>query len=235
MMTTNFGLFLDRESLGPRVLKNPTVALGACLVDMDRVCIHIEEGEECIKEVYVPPVEGQEEDLLCVRSFWERNESNKKQLEEWRGVEGGHEKRTLKVKEFVQWCEKVCQGKKVELFVDTPLYDVVGVDALLDSCSWEDKPPSWSYLLKGEDGKRMYSKIIDISSYLEGALLLHPQNMERCRKHPGGLPNVTRIAYNLPSPPNFPYTRDHHCSHDAARRGLEFASIRNYLKIYSVV
>ena len=34
-MERHYGLFLDRESLGPRVLKNPTVALGIALIDMD--------------------------------------------------------------------------------------------------------------------------------------------------------------------------------------------------------
>lgn len=233
---SNYGLFLDRESLGPRVLKNPTVALGACLIDMDNVCLASNEGEACIKEVYIPSVPGQEEDPGCVRSFWERNESNKKQLEEWRKQSGEYEKRTLVIKEFVEECEKWCRGKKVELFVDTPLYDVVGIDALLDQCEeWEGKLPSWAFILKNEDGERVYSKIIDTSSWLEGALLLHPGNMERARKYPGGLSNVTRLAYCLPPQPNFPYKIDHHSSHDACCKGLEFASIRKHLKQYSVV
>lgn len=230
----NYGLFLDRESVGPRVLKNPTVAIGVALIDMDRVCLAKDgEGGECLKEFYIPPLPGQEEDPQCVKDFWDRSVSNQLQLEEWRKIPPGEEKRTIVVKEFIDYCDRICHGKRVELFVDNPHFDTSGIDVLLDSTPhWEDKPPSWNFLLK-KDGKRVYSKIVDVSSYLEGVLHLHPDTSEFARKLKGGLPQLIRELYTLPPAPNFPYNRDHHCSHDAARRGLEFASLRNLLKPHS--
>lgn len=231
-MQTNYGLFLDRESLGPRVLTNPTVALGVALLDMDNLCLAVMDGNVCVKETYVPPLEHQQEDPECMQNFWLKNDQNQRQLHEWEQYKGLDPSiRTLYVKEFVQYCERICHQKKVELFVDTPLFDVVGIDALLDNTDpWEDKPPSWNFLLKNNEGKRVYNRIICTSSYLEGAMFLHPANSTLVRQAPGGIRRVVRKMYGIPDPPPFPYQLDHHCSHDAARRGWEFAWIRAHLK-----
>lgn len=231
----HYGLFLDRESLGPRVLKNPTVALGVALIDMDNCCLAEFNGSACIKEVYIPPLPGQSMDTECVENFWMRNESTKRQLLEWQGQpKATPQERTEILREFIQYCEAICEGKNVELFVDTPLFDVVGMDALLDTtANWPGKPPSWNFLLKNSQGKHIYTRVIDISSYLEGALCLHPGNAKFAREAPGGVRCITRWLYRIPEPPPFPYTVDHHCSHDAARRGWEFAWIRAHLKHHS--
>lgn len=238
-MTTNrhYGLFLDRESLGPRVLKNPTVALGIALIDMENVCLATFEGVPCVREIYIPPLEGQVEDKECIQNFWMRNESTRRQLEEWRQQKPVTiQERTRILKEFVQYCERICEGRQVELFVDTPLFDVVGIDALLETTGdWEGKPPSWNFLLKDHLGKHIYTRIIDISSYLEGALCLHPGNGHWVRQTPGGVRYVARCVYQIPDPPPFPYIVDHHCSHDAARRGWEFAWIRAHLQFISPI
>jgi hypothetical protein len=234
-MERHYGLFLDRESLGPRVLKNPTVALGVALIDMDNCCLAEFNGSACIKEVYIPPLPGQILDDDCVKTFWMRNESTKRQLQEWQQQPpANYLERTAIIREFVQYCETICEGRKVELFVDTPLFDVVGIDALLETTlPWPGKPPSWNFLLKDLKGKHTYTRVIDISSYLEGALCLHPENAKLAREAPGGVRSITRWLYRIPEPPPFPYTVDHHCSHDAARRGWEFAWIRAHLKHYS--
>lgn len=238
MSNHHYGLFLDRESLGPRVLKHPTVALGVALIDMDTVSIAEFNGSPCVKEVYIPPLPGQEEDPECIKNFWMRNESTRKQLFEWRQLQPvGGEERTRILMEFIQYCEKICAGKKVELFVDTPLFDVIGVDALLETTRpWPGKPPSWNHLLRDlYTGERVYTKVLDISSYLEGVLCLHPDNSHWARRAPGGVRNVVRQVFQIPDPPLFPYDADHHCSHDAARRGWEFAWIRHYLKPLSPI
>lgn len=238
-MNHQYGLFLDRESLGPRVLKNPTVALGVALVDMDLVCIAEHQGMPCVKEVYIPPLVGQVEDPECVLNFWMRDESRRRQLDEWRQLKPvSYQERTAVLREFIQYCETICEGKQVELFVDTPLFDVVGIDALLETTGpWPGKPPSWSFILKdpSSSGKHVYTRIVDISSYLEGVLCLHPANSQLARQAPGGVRAVARWIYQIPEPPPFSYTVDHHCSHDAARRGWEFAWIRHHLRWFSPV
>ena len=231
-MEHQYGLFLDRESLGPKVLRNPTVALGVALIDMTTCSLAEFNGAPCIKEVYIPPLPGQYIDEECVQNFWMRNESTRRQLEEWRQL--GPQDRTPIIREFVEYCELICRGKQVELFVDTPLFDVVGIDALLETTApWPGKPPSWNFLLRDPQGKHYYTRITDISSYLEGALCLHPGNAQWARQAPGGVRSVARWIYGIPDPPPFPYTADHHCSHDAARRGWEFAWIRAHLQHFS--
>lgn len=236
-MNQRYALFVDRESTGQRVIKNPTVALGVALVNMDTCCLAEFNGTPCVKEVYIPPIAGQVVDEECVQNFWMRNESNRRQLAEWRaqGVVNPRE-RTKILREFIQYCEAICEGKNVELLVDTPLFDVVGIDTLLDTTDpWPGKPPSWSYLLKDAYGKHTYTRIVDISSYLEGALCLHPDNSQWVRNMPGGLSAMVRAVYRIPDPPPVPYIVDHHCSHDAASRGCEFAWIRCHLRWFSPV
>jgi hypothetical protein len=223
-------LSLDCEAAGQNVLKHPVVSLGVALVE-ENATIAVDKDKLALREYFIPPKDGQ---CICTRTFsefWNRP-CNINQFQQWNEYCASKLSRDEVVKEFICYVENLCEGKKVKQLVDTAGFDVSRIDALLaDTIEWEGKPDSWAYIQRHpRTNKRIYSPILDVSSYYEGQLyFLGDSELEKAKLEKGGLKKALRYYYQIPDP-LFLYQADHWSSHDAARMGLDFTWIKWHLR-----
>lgn len=226
-------LSLDCESAGQNVLKHPVVSLGVALCNSDTVTLCTDkEGKLTLREYFIPKKTGQ---IICPRTFsefWNRP-NNIEQFQQW--ADFCYQTQFTRdeiVKEFICYAEQLCEGKSVKQIVDTAGFDVSRIDALLaDTEDWGDKPESWAYLQRHpRTEKRIYTPVLDVSSYYEGQLsFLSEEEIKRAKLEKGGLKRALRYYYHIPEPV-FLYQSDHWSSHDAARIGLDFSWIKWHLE-----
>jgi hypothetical protein len=223
-------LSLDCEAAGQNVLKHPVVSLGVALIE-ENAMVANHNGKLALREYFIPPKPGQ---TICTRTFtefWNRP-CNTDQFNQWNKFCSIGLSRDEVVKEFICYVEDLCEGKKVKQIVDTAGFDVSRIDALLaDTADWEGKPDSWAYIQRHpRTNKRVYSPILDVSSYYEGQLyFLQEGELEKAKLEKGGLKKALRYYYQIPDP-IFLYNSDHWSSHDAARMGLDYTWIKWHLK-----
>lgn len=222
-------LVFDIETVG-QTRRNPNVSIGAALVDANGQ-IAITDGQPSIFEVFLPWEQKQILDPRVVKDFWER-EANRKQFAQWmdfNDAEKGHRPSlTEQVRRFVDWCDHVTQNRRVEIFVDTAMFDVCRLNMLLEeSDPWPGKPESWGYLLRNRHGERYYSEIQDIKSFYYAWSHLPLDQRQIARRLLGGIKAHLYRVYNIPRL-ICPYNNDHYASHDAAYSAMHFVHIRKY-------
>lgn len=229
-----FALGFDCETVGQNIEKNPTIAIGVALVNQRTNKIHIEsDGTICQREWQLPMLAHEELDQQNIEEFWGHSEMTKQQLKDWKEFDKTNTRsRDEIVNEFIDFVDRICTGKMVELVVDTAAFDVSRISKLLCSTKIDNNPFSWHFILKHpHTQKRIYSRITEVNSWYNGHLVLDPP--ERVRRGIYGMSakHALMTVYRIPQA-TFEVTKDHYCSNDAALMVLDYVYIKNFLKSY---